>query len=83
MLSMIRNDALVGDYSSVYKSVGNQKRDVLLIWGTGDTEVTEQMIGEIQSFIPHLEFRSVEGIGHSIVFQKPDTVSNFIIKFLK
>lgn len=83
MLSMIRNDALVGDYSAAYKSVGNQKRNVLLIWGTADTEVTKEMVGDIQSFIPHLEFRPVEGVSHSIVFQKPDTVSNFIIKFLK
>ena len=83
MLSMIRNDALVGDYTAVYKSVGNQKRDILLIWGTEDREVTKPMIGEIQSLIPHLEFKPVEGVSHSIVFQKPDTVSNSIIEFLK
>ena len=83
MLSMIRNDALVGDYSAVYSSVGKQKRDVLLIWGTGDKEVTEPMIGHMHSLIPHIEFRSVEGAGHSIVFQKPDEVGRFILQFLK
>ena len=82
MLSMIRHDALVGDYSAAYKSVGNQKRDVLLIWGIRDTEVTKQMIGDIRALIPHLEFRSIEGAGHSIVFQKPSEVEEFIKKFL-
>ncbi len=83
MLSMIRNDALVGDYSAAYTSVGRQKRDVLLIWGNQDTEVTKPMIDNIQSSIPHLEFKPVEGAGHSIVFQNPGEISNFIIKFLK
>ena len=82
ILSMLRNDAL-GDYSDSYQVVGNQKRDILLIWGTEDTEVTNKMINEIQSLIPHLKFKPVESVGHGIVFQKPDTVNNFIISFLK
>jgi len=82
ILSMLRSDAL-GDYSDSYKVVGNQDRSILLIWGTEDTEVTKQMISEIQSLIPHLKFKPVEGVGHGIVFQKPDTVNDFILSFLK
>jgi pimeloyl-ACP methyl ester carboxylesterase len=82
ILSMLRNDA-VGDYSDSYQVVGNQKRDILLIWGTEDTEITNQMISDIQSLIPHLKFKPVESVGHGIVFQKPDTVNNIIISFLK
>jgi pimeloyl-ACP methyl ester carboxylesterase len=82
ILSMLRNDA-VGDYSDSYQVVGNQKRDILLIWGTEDTEITNQMISEIQSLIPHLKFKPVENVGHGIVFQNPDTVNNIIISFLK
>jgi len=82
ILSMLRSDAL-GDYSDSYKVVGNQDRSILLIWGTEDTEVTKQMISEIQSLIPHLKFKPVEGVGHGIVFQKPDTVNDFILNFLK
>lgn len=81
ILSMLRNNA-VGDYRRAYQIVGRQKRDVLLIWGTGDTEVTRQMIGDIQSFIPGLTFKPVEGVGHGIVFQKPETVNRLIISFL-
>ena len=81
VLSMLRNDA-VGDYSPAYQIIGNQKRDILLIWGTADTEITKEMIRDIRSFIPHLKFKPVEGVGHGIVFQEPDTVNNLIIGFL-
>ncbi|MBW2545387.1 MAG: alpha/beta hydrolase [Deltaproteobacteria bacterium] len=81
VLSMLRNDA-VGDYSNAYQIIGNQKRDILLIWGTADTEITKEMIRDIRSFIPHLKFKPVEDVGHGIVFQEPDTVNNLIIGFL-
>jgi pimeloyl-ACP methyl ester carboxylesterase len=82
ILSMLRNDAL-GDYRKAYRIVGKQKRDILLIWGTAGTEITSEMIQNIRSLIPGLEFKPVEGIGHGIVFQKPDTVNNLMLQFLK
>jgi pimeloyl-ACP methyl ester carboxylesterase len=81
ILSMLRNDA-VGDYSTAYQVVGRQKRDVLLIWGTEDTEITKQMIGEIRSLMPRLTFQPVTGVGHGIVFQRPQTVNKLILDFL-
>ena len=81
ILSMLRNNA-VGDYSKSYQMVGNQDREILLIWGTEDTEVSKQMISNIQSFIPNLIFNPVESVGHGIVFQKPDTVNSLINSFL-
>ena len=81
ILSMLRNNA-VGDYSKSYQMIGNQDREILLIWGTEDTEISTQMISNIQSFIPNLVFKPVEGVGHGIVFQKPDTVNSLINSFL-
>ena len=81
ILSMLRNDA-VGDYRVAYQIVGRQKRDVLLIWGTEDAGFTKPMISDIQSAISRLSFKPVEGVGHGIVFQKPETVNKFIINFL-
>jgi pimeloyl-ACP methyl ester carboxylesterase len=81
ILSMLRNNA-VGDYRAAYQVVGRQKREVLLIWGTADVEITKQMIGDIQSLIPRLTFKPVEGVGHGIVFQQPETVNRLIIDFL-
>ena len=81
ILSMLRNNA-VGDYSKSYQMVGNQNREILLIWGTEYTEISKQMISDIQSFIPNLTFKPVESVGHGIVFQKPDTVNSLINSFL-
>ena len=81
ILSMIRNDA-VGNYNKAYQNVGKQKRDVLLIWGTDDREITKEMIRDIQTFIPLVIFKPVEGVGHGIVFQKPEEVNKLILSFL-
>ena len=81
ILSMLRNNA-VGDYSKSYQMVGNQNREILLIWGTEDAEISKQMISNIQSFISNLTFKPVENVGHGIVFQKPDTVNSLINSFL-
>ena len=81
IISMLRNDA-TGNYNSAYQTVGKQKRDVLLIWGTDDTEINKEMIRDIQNFIPHVTFKPIEGVGHGIVFQKPEEVNNLIISFL-
>ena len=81
ILSMLRHDA-VGDYSAAYRIVGKQKRDVLLIRGTEDAEITEQMSHDIHSLIPRLTFEPVEGAGHGVVVQKPETVNRLINDFL-
>ncbi len=81
LLSMLRNDAL-GNYTVSYQVVGKQNRDVLLIWGTDDTEVTEFMIQDIQSFIPKVKFMPIDDAGHGIVFQKPEEVNRLILGFL-
>ncbi len=78
---MLRNDAL-GDYTKAYQIVGKQKRDILLIWGTADTEITREMIRDIRSLIPGLEFKPLDGVGHGIVFQKPDAVNDLVLSFL-
>jgi pimeloyl-ACP methyl ester carboxylesterase len=81
MLSMLRNDA-VGDYRNAYRTVGKQDREVLLIWGTGDEEITEGMVRDIRSLVPHLLFKPVQGVGHGIVFQQPEIVNKFLLNFL-
>ena len=81
ILSMLRNNA-VGDYRPAYRTLGGQKRDVLLVWGTEDTGVTEPMISDIQSLVPRLTFKPVEDVGHGIVFQKPEIVNALLTDFL-
>ncbi len=52
---MIRSMPL-GNYNEAYKAVGKQKRDILLIWGSDDAEVTQEMINGVMSFIPGIKF---------------------------
>jgi pimeloyl-ACP methyl ester carboxylesterase len=81
LLSMLRNDA-VRNYDNAYDIVGKQKRDILLIWGTDDTEITQEMINGIRSFIPHIKFIAVESAGHGILFQESEKVNDLILRFL-
>lgn len=81
LLSMIRNDAL-GNYDAAYRTVGNQARDILLIWGTDDAEITSAMIGDVRTSMPRLQFRPVDGAGHGIVLEKADVVNALVERFL-
>jgi pimeloyl-ACP methyl ester carboxylesterase len=83
LLSMLRNDAISGDYSPSYQSVGEQGRKVLLIWGNEDEEVTQPMIDRIKSLIPNIELKEVKKVGHGVLFQKPNVINNLLISFLK
>ena len=82
ILSMVRSDAL-RDYTDAYGAVGRQERAVMLIWGVDDEEITRTMVDSIRTLIPRVRFEPVEGTGHGIVFQKPDTVTALILDFLR
>ena len=82
LLSMIRSDAL-GDYRNSYEAVGKQKRSVLLMWGSRDTEIPEEVINTARKLIPHVQFHALQNAGHNIVFQKPEQTSAILINFLQ
>ena len=81
-LSMMRNDAL-GSYDTVYRIVGQQDREILLIWGEEDAEISAEMIADVRRFMPNLHFRPVADAGHGIVLEKPDLVNDWILWFLR
>jgi len=81
---MCRSDThALRDYTNAYQILGKQNREILLIWGTEDTEITREMIKDIRSFLPYLQFKPVEDVGHGIVFQKPEIINTLIIDFLE
>jgi pimeloyl-ACP methyl ester carboxylesterase len=82
LLSMIRNNA-IGDHRDSYEAVGKQKRSVLLIWGSRDTEIPEEAINTARKLIPHVQFHALQDAGHNIVFQKPEQTSAVLISFLR
>ena len=81
LLSMLRNDA-VRDYTKAYEKLGKQNRNILLIRGEEDTEITTDMVDEILSYLPKVIFKPIKDAGHGAVFQKPKVVSSLIINFL-
>lgn len=81
LLSMMRNDAL-GNYDAVYRMVGRQRREVLLVWGRRDTEITPEMIADVRRLVPQLEFRPAPGAGHGIVLERPDLINRVVVEFL-
>ena len=79
---MLRNDA-VRDYTGAYRILGKQKREILLIWGTDDTEITKEMINDIRDLLPNVQFKPVKGAGHGLVSQKYEIVNSLITGFLR
>lgn len=82
LLSMIRSDA-IGDYRDRYESVGKQKRNVLLIWGSLDQEIPEDVINTARKLIPGVQFHAIPDAGHNIVFQKPEQIGTMLDNFLR
>jgi pimeloyl-ACP methyl ester carboxylesterase len=82
MLSMIRSDA-IGDYRKSFETVGKQKKNVLLIWGSRDPEIPEEVINTARRLIPDVQFIELPDAGHNIVFQKPEQISAMLGDFLR
>jgi pimeloyl-ACP methyl ester carboxylesterase len=80
-LSMMRSDAL-GNYDAAYRIVGRQDREILLIWGEKDAEISAEMIADVRRFMPDLDFRPVPEAGHGIVLEKPDLLNDCVLGFL-
>ena len=82
VLSMVRSDAL-GDYRSSYEAVGKQNKKVMLIWGTVDKDISLEMMDEVRTFIPHVQFHDLDGVGHSLNIEATEKFNEFLIDFLK
>lgn len=82
LLSTLRNDAL-SDISSLYREVGGQDRELLLIWGTEDRLIPIEQSEIIRDAFPRVEFHEIAGTGHIPHFEKPEEVNPILIEFLK
>ena len=73
---------MLGDFSDLYRRVGEQKRPLQLIWGCQDSTITFEDIQIIQESMPDLEFHPFADGGHLTHFEKPEAVNPMLIKFL-
>lgn len=82
LLSTLRNDAL-SDLTELYKRVGGQDRQSLLIWGAEDKLVPFSLNRIIRNAIPKIAFYGIEGAGHIPHYEKPEVVNPILVEFLK
>jgi pimeloyl-ACP methyl ester carboxylesterase len=80
--SMFKTD-LVGNYKNIYKTVGKNKTETLLLWGTEDHIIKESDIDFAAKSIPGIKLVKLIGLGHSPHAEKADEINRIIIDFLK
>jgi pimeloyl-ACP methyl ester carboxylesterase len=82
ILSTIRNNVTSGS-AQAYHQVGQQKRDILLIWGQEDRIIPFRVCEKIRAALPQAEFHLIEDAGHIPHYEKPEVVNPLIIDFLE
>jgi pimeloyl-ACP methyl ester carboxylesterase len=81
-LSYLCSDAL-GDYSAVYRKLGEQGRKALLVWGKQDQDIPAAHIAQIRRLVPLADYHELSGIGHGVLFQASSTVNEILIDHLR
>jgi pimeloyl-ACP methyl ester carboxylesterase len=81
-LSNLRGDSLA-DFTPHYEAVGKTRLPVLLTWGTADIIIMADSIANIKKAVPNLEYHEIEGGGHLVHYEKPETVNGVLVRFLK
>ena len=74
---------MLGDFSGLYRRVGEQKRPVQLIWGRQDSTISSEDIRIIRESMPDVEFHPFTEGSHLTHFEKPEVVNPILIQFLK
>jgi len=82
MLAMFRGDA-VADHTADYVTVGKQGKKVMLIWGTLDGDIKSQMVKDIRTALPGVNYKELEAVGHFSQVEVPDKINSLVIDFLK
>ena len=81
LVSTIYN-GMLGDFSGLYRRVGEQKRPVQLIWGCQDSTISFDEIKIILESMPDVEFHPFTDGGHLTHFESPDAVNPVLKNFL-
>ena len=81
LLSTIRSAPLTGQ-DDAFSRVGQQKREGMLLWGTGDTVVPYAVHERVKELIPWLDFHPIEGGRHCVNYENPDKVNPLLVAFL-
>jgi len=80
-LSNLRSDSLT-DFTARYEAVAATGIPVLLTWGTADIVIMEDSIRNIKKAIPAIQYHEIEGGGHLVHYEEPESVNPVLVEFL-
>jgi pimeloyl-ACP methyl ester carboxylesterase len=81
LLSTMRR-GMLGNFTSLYKSVGAKAPLMMLIWGRDDQTVPFAHSQFVIDLIPGIHFFPVANAGHIAHYEQPELVNNRIVGFL-
>lgn len=80
LLSTLRSLPVGG--ADVYRRVGQQGRDILLIWGQEDRTIPLAISEQVRAALPGAVFHAIPGAGHMPHYEQPDVVNPILVEFL-
>jgi pimeloyl-ACP methyl ester carboxylesterase len=81
-LSTIRHFP-VQELESSYRTVGDSRKPVLLVWGKEDRVLPFAMTEKVRAVIPQAELLALEQAGHASHYEKRDVANAAILSFLR
>ncbi len=81
LLSTMRH-GMLGDFSELYRRVGQKSPVAMLIWGRNDQTIPFAHSQYVMDAMPRINFLPVEDAGHIPHYEQPEMVNNRIIGFL-
>ena len=71
------------NFQEIYKRVGQQGRDILIVWGKNDMNIPVEVGEMVQSALPGSQMVVIDEAGHLPHYEQPDKVNPVLIEFLK
>ena len=82
LLSTMRRMSLTG-MAATYARVGQQDRDVLLLWGREDATIPLATAEQVRAALPQAAFHVIDAAGHNAAYERPEAINPLLIDFLK
>lgn len=82
ILSTMRN-GMLGDFSAIYRKIGELGTPTLLFWGRDDQTVQFDNSEIIRAAIPQIAFHAFENCGHIPHYEKPNEANPILLEFLR
>jgi len=82
LLSTMRSMPLTR-MADVFARVGQQDREVLLLWGREDATIPATTAERVKAAIPQADVHVIDAAGHNVEYERPEAVNPLLIDFLR